>query len=112
MYYKWKPSKSQSREFAKKMENESFRKAYYEKKEKYAQKRQQGSVFDYESAGGSYAPTTIQYNAAYELLNSNPTRAEIEACNFVIAGYLDGSKVHHDYIHMVNEYIRSKKMVV
>jgi len=82
---------------------------YTTKKGKYAPKRQQGSVFDYESAGGSYAPTTIQYNAAYELLNSNPTRAEIEACNFVIAGYLDGSKVHHDYIHMVNEYIRSKK---
>lgn len=107
--YKWKPNKTQRRDFAIKMQDPEFRRDYEERKQKRAEKRRAKSKFDYEKAGGFYIPTQFQYESAHKLLNSHPTKEQEEACFFVISGYLDGSKVHHDYIHLVNEFNRSNK---
>lgn len=37
------------------------------------------------------------------------TPEQKEACNMVLYGYSCKEKVHHDFIHLINEYIRSKK---
>lgn len=104
---KWKPNKTQRREFAEKMKDPEFARAYYERKEKRAEKRRANSQFDYESAGGYYIPTKAQFDAATELSLSKCTIEQKTACNEVIFGYLNKEKVHHDFIHIVNEYIRS-----
>lgn len=103
---KWNPNKSQRREFAEKMKDPEFAKAYYERREKRAEKRRSTSSFDYESAGGEYIPTKTQYEYALKLLSAKPSKEEVEACNYVIHGYNYQEKIHHDYIHIVNEYIR------
>lgn len=109
MSYKWKPTRSQRRAFAERMANdEEFREAYYERKEKRAERRRQSSKFDYSTAGGWYVPTKVQFDAACELALKSPTNEQREACDIVIYGYLNKETVHHDYIHIINEYIRSK----
>lgn len=109
MSYKWKPSKSQRKEFAIKMKtDEAFANAYYQRKEQRASKRRSKSEFDYNSAGGYYIPTKIQHDAALKLSMDNPTDKQVEACNMVLYGYTCNEKIHHDYIHIVNEYIRNK----
>jgi len=112
MRYKWKPSKAQRREFAERMATDTaYREAYYQRKEQRAEKRRSTSKFDYQTAGGEYIPTEHQNKAAFELLNLNPTPEQREACNMVLYGYSCKEKVHHDFIHIVNEYIRSKNKV-
>jgi hypothetical protein len=109
MKYKWKPTKAQRQKFAERMANDAeFREAYYKRKEQRAEKRRSSSKFDYETAGGEYIPTQVQNKAAFELLNNNPTDEQKEACDMVIYGYSCQEKVHHDYIHIINEYIRKK----
>lgn len=107
MGYKWRPSKTARREFAQKMNNDTeFREAYLQRKADRAEKRRAGSRFDYESAGGFYQPTEAQYHGALRLIEHGTTSDQMEACNMVISGYTCGEKVHHDYIHIVNEFIR------
>ena len=109
MSYKWKPTKAQRREFAERMATDTaYSEAYYQRKERRAETRRLNSKFDYQTAGGEYIPTESQNNAAFELLNLNPTPEQIEACNMVLSGYSCREKVHHDFIHLINEYIRSK----
>lgn len=104
---KWKPSKSQRRAFAEKMQDPEFREAYYARREKRAERRRASSKFDYENAGGMYMPTRVQFDAALILATSSAaTPEQREAANVVVSGYSFGRKVHHDYIHVVNEYIR------
>ena len=87
----------------------AYREAYYQRREERAEKRLSTSKYDYQSAGGEYIPTEIQYKAAFELLSKlNPTAEQREACNMVFYGYSCSEKIHHDYIHIINEYIRSK----
>jgi len=108
---KWRPSKKQRREFAERMANDpEYRKAYYERQEKRAEKKRSTSKFDYISAGGQYLPTKIQNDAALELLNLNPSPEQAEACNMVLWGYSCSEKIHHDYIHLINEFIRHKNL--
>jgi hypothetical protein len=106
MAYKWRPSASQRREFAERMKDPVEKAAYEARKEEKAAKRRAGSRFDYESAGGSYVPTQGQY----EFCNTHPELfVGIEkgcACASVIMAYLNQNKVHHDYIHIVNEVWR------
>ncbi len=110
MSYKWKPSKQQRKNFAENMQNDSsFRKAYYERKEKRLQKRRSTSNFDYEKAGGEFVPTKQQHDAAFELSFRNPNQEQKEACDIVMFGFSNKEKVHHDYIHIINEYIREKE---
>lgn len=110
MRYKWKPSKTQKREFAERMATDTaYSEAYHQRKEQRAETRRSTSKFDYQTAGGEYIPTGSQNKAAFELLNLNPTPEQKEACNMVLYGYSCKEKVHHDFIHLINEYIRNKK---
>lgn len=107
MAYRWKPSKSAKREFANNMKDPVFAADYYSRKEARADKRRAGSQFDYSSAGGNYIPTQAQYHfvrANYSLANTPQLR---DAFNQIEYGYTCQEKVHHDYIHVVNELIRS-----
>lgn len=110
MKYKWKPSKAQRREFAERMATDTaYREAYHQRKEQRAEKKRSTSRFNYQTAGGEYIPTESQHKAAFELLNLQPTPEQKEACNMVLYGYSCNEKVHHDFIHLINEYIRNKK---
>lgn len=109
MAYKWKPSKSQRREFAIRMQDVNEQQAYKERKELKAEKRRQGSKFDYYSAGGNYIPTEFQYQEAMSfLLSREMTPEQKEACNQVLYGFSCQEKIHHDYIHIVNDMTRKR----
>lgn len=107
MGYKWKPSKSQRREFAIKMQDPDEKAAYEAKKEEKAQKRRATSSFDYNKAGGNYVPTEEQFNFCLSNMHLFITPEEINAANWVMSGYTCNEKVHHDYIHIVNEKRRN-----
>lgn len=111
MAYKWRPSKSAKRAFAQKMQNDpEFAEAYNQRKIERAENRRAGSQFDYQSAGGNYVPTKIQNDMAnYYLRHKELTPEQSEACNMVLSGFSLNEKIHHDYIHIVNEMIRSNK---
>ena len=107
MRYKWKPTKAQKREFAERMATDTaYNEAYHQRKEQRAKTRRSTSKFDYQTAGGEYIPTESQNKAAFELLNLNPTPEQEEACNMVLYGYSCKEKVHHDFIHLINNYMR------
>ena len=112
MRHKWKPTQAQRREFAERMATDTaYSDSYYQRKKKVAEKKRSASKFDYQTAGGEYRPTESQFKAAFDLLNLNPTAEQKEACNMVWYGYSCEEKVHHDFIHLINEYIRSKNKV-
>ena len=83
-----------------------YSEAYHQRKEQRAKKRRSNSKFDYQTAGGEYIPTGSQNKAAFELLNLNPTPEQKEACNMVLYGYSCKEKVHHDFIHLINDHMR------
>jgi hypothetical protein len=106
MGYKWKPTATQKREFAERMKNPIEQAAYYQRKNDRATKRRSTSIYDYTSAGGYYIPTKEQYDFAMR----NPdlfTSDEENSRNQVIFGYSCSEKVHHDFIHVVNEKRRA-----
>jgi hypothetical protein len=103
MSYKWKPSKTAKREFAQNMQNPEFLAAYYGRKR--AEKRRSLSSFDYETAGGNFVPTKIQYDFA--MSHSYENDAEKTAFDMVVYGYGCKEKIHHDYIHIINEKMRA-----
>ncbi len=107
MGYKWKPSKSQRREFAIRMQDPQEKAAYEARKEEKAQKRRAGSSFDYNKAGGFYVPTREQHDFCFDNMHLFNSPEEIDAANFVMSGYICNEKVHHDYIHIVNEKRRN-----
>lgn len=109
MGYKWKPSAAQRRAFAEKMQDAQEREAYEERKRIKKEKRKATSEFDYESAGGNYVPTKFQCDFCVTNMHLFKTSKEMNAANMVIGGFTCNEKVHHDYIHIVNEKIRSKK---
>ena len=106
MPYKWKPSKSQKRAFAERMQNPDEQAAYYKRKEDKAAKRRSTSNFDYYSAGGEYVPTKEQHDFAFDNIGKFDSSFD-EAANMVISGYSCNMKVHHDFIHVINEKRRS-----
>ena len=104
----WRPSASQKREFAENMKNPEYATAYYARKEAREEKRRQTSKYDYNTAGGMYIATQRQYNVALDIQCDPDTTAEQrDAANMVIYSYTCRAKIHHDYIHVVNEIIRS-----
>jgi len=105
MAYKWKPNAAQRKEYARKMNDPHERAEIEAKKEAKAVKRRLKSKFDYNKAGGNYIPTSSQYEAAAEHLGPNLTAEQGNACNIVMSGYIMNEKVHHDFIHIVNELI-------
>jgi hypothetical protein len=108
MSYKWKPSASQRRAFAEKMKDPAERTAYETRKRERAEKRRGKSRFDYEKAGGEYIPTKAQHDFCLNL-PAETTPAQLEAANMILYGYGCLEKVHHDYIHIINDMIRAKK---
>lgn len=114
MGYKWKPSKSQAKEFAQKMNNDSeFADAWRERKAQKAEKNRAKSEFDYHTAGGEYIPTEHQRWEALKFLcgdfmdENALTDLQKNACEMVVSCYDMGIKVHHDQIHIVNELTRN-----
>jgi hypothetical protein len=89
------------------MQNPEYAAAYHERKEARAAKRRASSKFDYNTAGGMYVPTRIQYDFCCSHLDEFKTPQEKDAANFVISAYALNEKVHHDFIHIVNEKIRA-----
>lgn len=98
---KWSPSKSAKRAFAIRMQDPNEQAAYQERKEVKKAKRRSGSAYDYSSAGGNYVPTKAQCDAAMIM-------PDCEAARHVIQGYTCQEKIHHDHIHVVNEFIRKQ----
>ena len=110
-YKKWRPSKTQAREFAQRMANDQeFADAYYERKRKREEKNRADSKYNYHGAGGNYVPTQVQNNAAMKFLQGGCPDGllphQTTACNNVVSAYALNDKTHHDNIHVVNELIR------
>ena len=105
--YKWRPSATQKKEFAQRMQNPVEKETYEKRKEDKIIKRRSTSKFDYDSAGGYYVPTKNQYDFAIKNIHLFKTSEEEDAANQVIAAYTNNEKVHHDCIHIVNEKIRN-----
>lgn len=103
---KWKPSSSQRRAFAERMKNADELSAYLVRKREREERRRATSRFDYESAGGEYVPSQTQYNFCITHYESFLSREEREAANLLIFAYDFNEKIHHDFIHIVNEIMR------
>ena len=108
---KWRPSASQRREFAQNMQDPQFAAAYYERKEARAAKRRATSKYDYNSAGGMYTPTQAQRDFCMSHMDMFDTPEKRDAANMVLFGFDCQEKVHHDYIHIVNEEIRHYSLI-
>jgi hypothetical protein len=107
MIRKWKPSKSQKKTFAIRMQDPSEQEKYNNNKRVKEEKNRAGSNFDYYSAGGRYIPTQSQYDFCIRNASLFVTDEETLALAIVISGYINKSSVHHDYIHIVNEKSRN-----
>jgi len=104
----WKPTKTQRRNFAIKMQTDSvFAANYNQRKEEKATKRRAGSEYDYTSAGGEYIPTEAQSDKAYRILiKGEAISTELRnSAELVFSAGMTGCKVHHDHIHKINSFI-------
>lgn len=108
MAYKWRPSRAQRQAFALKMQDPNEQAAYEQRKADKLEKKRTASKFDYPTAGGSYVPTRAQHDYAVFDRSMNTTDEHDNACNMVASAYACNDKCDHDYIHIVNELIRSK----
>lgn len=108
MAYKWKPSKAQRKEFAIRMQNQEEKASYEERKVQKANKRKSNSKYDYQTAGGRYVPTKEQHDFCLNNMALFATSEEVDAANMVMSGFVCNERVHHDYIHIVNEKRRSQ----
>ena len=106
MAYKWRPSAAQRKEFAQNMQDDEFKREYEAKKAKKAAKKRETSRFYYETAGGNYVSTKVQYDFAMTFDRSGLNSTQINAFEQIIYGYTCKEKVHHDNIHIVNKLIR------
>jgi len=107
MRKQWKPSVSQRREFAQRMQDPEEKAAYELRKRLREEKRRASSQFDYGTAGGFYIPTKAQNDFCFEHMEMFTTDDEIAAANDVLYGFSSQEKVHHDSIHIVNEMRRN-----
>lgn len=94
-YYKWKPSASQRREFAEKMQNPEEKQAYEDRKR---EKRLYDNWKDKD-----FVPTKEQNDFCIQNIDKFETSEELEAANMVMSAYGCNEKVNHCYIHIVNE---------
>ena len=108
--YKCKPSASQRKAFAQKMQDPDEQLAYIKRKEEKLEKKRSTSKYDYKTAGGEYVPTKVQYDFVINNMEQFVSGDEKDAANMVIYGYVNNEKIHHDNIHIVNEKIRSKSI--
>jgi hypothetical protein len=97
--YKWKPSASQKREFAQRMQDPTEAAAYAERK---AEKRLYDNWKDKD-----FVPTKDQYDFCFE--NIGKVKGEQQdAFNQVVYGYGCKEKINHCYIHIVNQLRRKE----
>lgn len=111
MANKWRPSASQRREFAERMKDPSEAAAYEARKQEKLQKKRAGSKFDYNSAGGNYVPTREQHDFCFNNMHLFEGLEEENAANEVMRGFSCNEKIHHDFIHVVNEKRRAQKTI-
>lgn len=104
---RWKPSVSQRKAFAERMTDPVEQAAYEQRKKDKADKRRAGSRFDYHTAGGKYVPTSDQHSFCCSHNWSDATPEQITARDRVMFGFSCNEKVHHDYIHIINELRRA-----
>ena len=109
MKYKWKPNATQRREFAERMKDPDEQKAYSDRK--IAKNTYSNNPLSFKHK--SFIPTETQYKHAQKMFLSCPidnplTIEQRDACNQVIYGYSCQEKVHHDYIHIINEHRRNE----
>lgn len=103
----WKPSKSQRKAFAIRMQTDSeYAEAYHARQKARIDKCQASSQFNYESRGGMYIPTQAQHDFCFNNMNLFVTDEQKNAANMVMYGWSCQERIHHDYIHVVNEVIR------
>lgn len=106
MAYRWKPSKTQRKEFAQRMGSDpQYAADYHARKNAKKEKNRSGSKFDYDSAGGYYVPTQTQHDFCLRFIGELTTEQR-DAFNQVAYGFNCQEKVHHDLIHIVNELMR------
>lgn len=106
MSYKWRPSASQRRAFAEKMNNdEDFASSYNERKK--AKKEKFYESIDKRGTGSAFVPTKAQHDYCIFNRSKNTTPEHDEACNMVASKFACNEKCDHYYIHIVNELIRS-----
>ena len=105
-YEKWKPNKAQREEYRAKMQDTEYVNTQFDKKVDAENKRREKSRFNYRTAGGKYIPSKQQYD--FTLTYKGELTDEQSTAFFIIQfGYINKQKVNHDYIHIVNELIRS-----
>lgn len=116
--YRWRPSQKQRKEFKEMMQDPEKKHEYdlekaerdikkQEAERKRQEKNRNNSKFNYDTAGGYYIPTKAQYDFSINNVDKG-TIEQQQAMNEVINGYMDDDKIHHDYIHIVNEMIRNE----
>lgn len=97
---KWRPNASQRKAFAEKMQDPTERAAYLERK---AFKNSYEGFKD-----RSFIPTKEQYEFAMFNRPADITAEQQDACNQITYGFSCQEKIHHDYIHIVNEMHRAE----
>lgn len=104
--YKWKPSASQRREFAEKMNSDpEYAREYLNRKHAKTTYSDDPRSFKHRE----FVPTQMQYNEAARFLGTKElTEEQKTACNQVMYGYSCQEKVHHDHIHIVNSMTRGE----
>lgn len=103
--YRWSPSKSQRREFAQKMQNDSdFANAYNERKA--AKKEKFYESLESKDSGSRFVPSKAQHDYAVFDRSQNTTDEHDEACNMVASAFACNEKCDHRFIHIVNELRR------
>ena len=105
---KWKPSASQRKEFAQRMQDPDEQATYEARQAEKARKKRSKSHYNYNTAGGNYIPTLAQYEAALKVQDMGIEGIQKDASAMVIYGYTCNEKVDHDYIHIINEFIKNE----
>lgn len=87
------------------MKNPDEKLAYEQRKQEKKNNLITKSRFDYNTAGGMFVPTRIQADFCMNT-KTNLTEEQENARNIVLAAYSCNEKVHHDYIHIINELMK------
>lgn len=103
MGYRWKPSANQRKEFAEKMQDPIQKQIYEENKRAKNTYSDNSRSFKHKS----FIPTSSQYENALKFTTIELNGEQSNACNQVIYGYTCQEKIHHDYIHIINEMTRN-----
>ena len=97
--YKWRPNASQRKAFAEKMKDPEEKAAYEERK------RFKHSYEGFKDR--DFIPTKEQYDFCMTYPELFITEEEKDAVNQIIYGYGCNEKIHHQYIHIINEKRRN-----